>query len=170
MRTAKAHPEATKNATTLTDMNPEHVAPIAQGLNGILADVFALYLKTKSFHWHLTGPHFREYHLLLDEHASQLFGITDEIAERVRKIGGSTLRSIGHIARLQTVQDNDAEGVDAQSMLCELLEDEKALVRSMILVHDTAAKVNDVATASLLENWIDQSQNRGWFLFEMTRS
>lgn len=170
MKTTAATLESSiSNATTLTDMNPEHVAQISEGLNGILADVFALYLKTKSFHWHLSGPHFREYHLLLEDHASQLFAITDEIAERVRKIGGSTLRSIGHIARLQSIQDNDTEGVEARSALCELLADEKALVRSMVQVHDAAAEANDVATASLLENWIDQSQTRGWFLFETTR-
>jgi starvation-inducible DNA-binding protein len=135
----------------------------------LLADVFTLYLKTKNFHWHMSGPHFRDYHLLLDEHGDQLFAMTDDIAERVRKIGGTTLRSIGHIARLQRIPDNDAEFVTAEGMLSELREDEKSLVLRMRAAHNVCDEAGDVATASLLENWIDQTQRRIWFLFEATR-
>src|SRR5579863_7120890 len=142
---------------------------ISSVLNALLADVFALYLKTKNFHWHMSGPHFRDYHLLLDEHGDQLFAMTDDIAERVRKIGGTTIRSIGHIARLQRVADNDADFVTPEDMLAELHEDEKALVLSMRATHTLCDDAEDVATASLLENWIDQGQRRGWFLFEATR-
>jgi len=145
------------------------VHDIAGALNALLADIFALYLKTKNFHWHMTGPHFRDYHLLLDEHGDQLFAMTDDIAERVRKIGGTTLRSIGHIARLQRISDNDAEFVTPDGMLSELREDEKALVLSMRGAHDLCDEAGDVATTSLLENWIDQTQRRIWFLFEATR-
>ena len=152
-----------------TDITPKAVADIAGALNALLADVFALYLKTKNFHWHMSGPHFRDYHLLLDDHGDQLFAMTDEIAERVRKIGGTTLRSIGHIARLQRIPDNDAEYVTPQDMLSELREDEKALVSSMRAVHTVCDEAGDVATASLLENWIDQGERRVWFLFETTR-
>lgn len=152
-----------------SDLSSDAVQEIAGGLNALLADVFALYLKTKNFHWHMSGPHFRDYHLLLDEHADQIFAMTDEIAERVRKIGGMTLRSISHIARLQRVLDNDAEFVTAQDMLSELHEDEKSLTLRMRAVHTLCDEVGDVATASLLENWIDQSQRRSWFLFESTR-
>ena len=152
-----------------TDITPESVADITGALNALLADVFSLYLKTKNFHWHMSGPHFRDYHLLLDDHGDQLFAMTDEIAERVRKIGGTTLRSIGHIARLQRIPDNDAEYVTPQDMLSELREDEKALVSSMRAVHTVCDEAGDVATASLLENWIDQGERRIWFLFETTR-
>ena len=142
---------------------------IAGEMNAILADVFALYLKTKNFHWHMSGPHFRDYHLLLDDHGDQIFAMTDDIAERVRKIGGTTIRSIGHIARLQRISDNDAEYVTPKDMLTELHEDEKAFTLSMRAVHSLCDDEGDVATASLLENWIDQSQRRSWFLFETTR-
>jgi len=155
--------------TLTSDLSSEAVRDISAGLNGLLADVFALYLKTKNFHWHMSGPHFRDYHLLLDEHGDQLFAMTDDIAERVRKIGGTTIRSIGHIARLQRVADNDAEFVTAEDMLSELHEDEKALTLRMRAVHALCDDGGDVATASLLENWIDQSQRRSWFLFEATR-
>lgn len=155
--------------TLTSDLSSEAVRDISAGLNGLLADVFALYLKTKNFHWHMSGPHFRDYHLLLDEHGDQLFAMTDDIAERVRKIGGTTIRSIGHIARLQRVADNDAEFVTAEDMLSELHEDEKALTLRMRAVHTLCDDGGDVATASLLENWIDQSQRRSWFLFEATR-
>ena len=154
---------------TPSDIDQQAVHEIAGALNALLADVFALYLKTKNFHWHMTGPHFRDYHLLLDEHGDQLFAMTDDIAERVRKIGGTTLRSIGHIARLQRISDNDAEFVTPDGMLSELCEDEKALVLSMRGAHDLCDEAGDVATASLLENWIDQTQRRIWFLFEATR-
>ena len=148
---------------------PENLKVLSDGLNVLLADAFALYIKTKNFHWHVSGPHFRDYHLLLDEQATQIFAITDDIAERVRKIGGTTIHSIGHIARLQRVADNDAVYVDAQDMLVELLEDNKTLVLNMHEIHDVCGEVGDVATASLLENWIDEAERRSWFLFEATR-
>jgi len=156
--------------TTPSDISAEDVRDISGALNALLADVFCLYLKTKNFHWHMSGPFFRDYHLLLDDHGDQLFAMTDDIAERVRKIGGTTIRSIGHIARLQRLADNDAEFVTPQDMLSELREDEKALVLSMRAVHALCDDAGDVATASLLENWIDQAQRRSWFLFESTRS
>jgi len=155
---------------TPSDIDPKAVKDIAAALNALLADVFCLYLKTKNFHWHMSGPHFRDYHLLLDDHGDQIFAMTDDIAERVRKIGGTTIRSIGHIARLQRIADNDADYVTPQDMLSELHEDEKALVLSMRAVHTLCDDAGDVATASLLENWIDQTQRRSWFLFETTRS
>ncbi|HEY1256055.1 MAG TPA: DNA starvation/stationary phase protection protein [Terracidiphilus sp.] len=154
---------------TPSDIKPKAVKDITGGLNALLADVFSIYLKTKNFHWHMSGPHFRDYHLMLDDHADQLFAMTDDIAERVRKIGGTTLRSIGHIARLQRIPDNDADYVTPADMLSELREDEKALTLSMRAVHTLCDDEGDVATASLLENWIDQSQRRSWFLFEATR-
>lgn len=154
---------------TPSDIEPKAVKDITGALNKLLADVFALYLKTKNFHWHMSGPHFRDYHLLLDDHGDQIFAMTDDIAERVRKIGGTTIRSIGHIARLQRIADNDAEYVTPQDMLSELREDEEALVLSMLAAHTLCDEAEDVATASLLENWIDQTQRRSWFLFEATR-
>ena len=156
--------------TLRSDIAPESVRDISGGLNALLADVFVLYLKTKNFHWHMSGPHFRDYHLLLDDHGDQLFAMTDEIAERVRKVGGTTLRSIGHIVRLQRIPDNDADFVTPSDMLSELHEDEKALALSMRSMHIVCEEAEDVATASLIENWIDQSQRRSWFLFEATRS
>ena len=155
--------------TTPSDLDRKAVEEITGALNALLADVFRLYLKTKNFHWHMSGPHFRDYHLLLDDHGDQLFAMTDDIAERVRKIGGTTIRSIGHIARLQRIRDNDADFVTPEDMLAELHEDEKALTLSMRAVHTLCDDEEDVATASLLENWIDQGQRRGWFLFEATR-
>jgi starvation-inducible DNA-binding protein len=152
-----------------SDIDAGAAEDIACSLNTLLADVFCLYLKTKNFHWHMSGPHFRDYHLLLDDHADQLFAMTDEIAERVRKIGGTTLRSIGHIARLQRITDNDADYVTPGDMLSELHENEKAIVLSMRSAHTLCDDAGDVATASLLENWIDQGQRRSWFLFESTR-
>jgi starvation-inducible DNA-binding protein len=156
--------------TPHTDIAPDAVKDIAGALTALVADVFTVYLKTKNFHWHMSGPHFRDYHLLLDEHADQLFAMTDDIAERVRKIGGTTLRSIGHIARVKRIADNDADYVTPKDMLSELWEDNKALVLSMRSAHDLCDEVGDVATASLLENWIDEGQRRAWFLFEMTRA
>ena len=153
-----------------SDIAPDAVKDIAGGLNALLADVFSLYLKTKNFHWHMSGPHFREYHLLLDDHGDQIFAMTDDLAERVRKLGGMTIRSIGQIARLQRIPDNDADFVTPQDMLSELVQDEKALVVSMRGVHTLCGDSGDVATASLLENFIDQSQRRSWFLFESTRT
>jgi len=156
--------------TTPSDLDAKAVTDITGGLNALLADVFCLYLKTKNFHWHMSGPHFRDYHRLLDQHGDQLFAMTDEIAERVRKIGGTTIRSIGHIARLQRILDNDADFVTPADMLSELRQDEKALTLSMRAVHALCDDEGDVATARLLENWIDQSQRRSWFLFESTRT
>ena len=142
---------------------------ISGALTTLLADVFALYIKTKNFHWHVSGPHFRDYHLLLDEQGDQLFGITDDIAERVRKIGGTTLRSTGQISRLQRVLDNDADYVTPLDMLAELRDDNKQLAASMREAHGLCDEHGDVATASLLENWIDEAERRVWFLFEVSR-
>ncbi len=152
---------------TPTDLQPPATHDISAALSGLLADVFALYLKTKNFHWHMSGRHFRDYHLLLDEHGDQLFAMTDPIAERARKIGGTTLRSIGHIARQQRILDNDADYVDPRDMLAELRDDNKLLVTIMRQVHNVCDTYGDVATASLLENWIDETERRTWFLFEM---
>ena len=154
---------------TPTDLKPAATRDITGALNAILADVFALYFKTKNFHWHLSGPHFRDYHLMLDEQATQLFGMTDAIAERVRKVGGSTLRSIGHVGRLQRIADNDAEFVDAPDMLAELREDNKSLSARLREAHDVCDEHNDVATASLLEVYIDETEKRIWFLYEAGR-
>src|ERR1700685_3276634 len=155
---------------TPTDLSSEAVRDISQKHNEGLSDVFALYLKTKNFHWHVSGSHFRDYHLLLDEQGDQIFAITDDIAERVRKIGGLTLRSIGNIARLQTLKDNNEDFVAPHDMLRELMNDNKALVASMREAHEIADKHEDVATTSLLENYIDQAERRTWFLFEASRA
>lgn len=155
--------------TTPTDLGEEARAELAGGLRLLLADVFALYLKTKNFHWHVSGPHFRDYHLLLDEQADELFAITDPIAERARKLGGSALRSIGQIAKLQRLSDNDADFVDAKDMLAELRQDNASLIVSLRRLHELCDEKNDVATASLIENWIDEAERRVWFLFESTR-
>jgi starvation-inducible DNA-binding protein len=154
---------------TPTDLGTKASKNIAGGMNGILADVFALYLKTKNFHWHMSGPHFRDYHLLLDEQADQLYAMTDPIAERIRKTGGSTLRSIGHIARIQRIKDNDAVYVDPLDMLAELREDNITLAARLREVHDMVDELRDIATASLIENWIDETERRTWFLFESSR-
>jgi starvation-inducible DNA-binding protein len=153
--------------TTTTDLSREAVTEITNALRPLLADVFSLYLKTKNFHWHMMGQHFRDYHLLLDEHATQIFGMTDEIAERARKIGGSTLRSIGDIARHQRLKDNDEEKVPARQMLSELRDDNLQLTRSLRSTHEICDKHNDVATTSLIEVWIDQTERRTWFLREI---
>jgi starvation-inducible DNA-binding protein len=155
---------------TPSDLVPEAVKNISGALNVLLADVFALYMKTKNFHWHMSGPHFRDYHLLLDEHGDQIFAMTDAIAERVRKLGGLTIRSIGHVARLQRLGDNDAVYVDPLDMLAELREDNRALLASMREAHDLCDEESDVATASLLEVWIDETERRIWFLFEIGRT
>jgi starvation-inducible DNA-binding protein len=154
---------------TPTDLGSNATKDIPPALTALLADVFALYLKTKNFHWHMSGAHFRDYHLLLDEQADQIFAMTDPLAERARKIGGTTLRSIGHIARAQRLQDNDADYVTPLDMLAELRDDNKQLTASMRQVHDLCDEHGDVATASLLENWIDETERRTWFLFETTR-
>ncbi|MEO8525914.1 MAG: DNA starvation/stationary phase protection protein [Caldimonas sp.] len=154
---------------TPTDLKAVATRDLAGAMNAILADVFTLYLKTKNFHWHMSGPHFRDYHLLLDEQAEQLFAMTDPIAERVRKVGGQTLRSIGHIARTQRLLDNDADYVEPSDMLAELRDDSKALAASLREVHDLCSEHRDIASASLIEVWIDETERRTWFLFEATR-
>jgi starvation-inducible DNA-binding protein len=154
---------------TPTDLKPEATKDISAALGGLLADVFALYMKTKNFHWHMSGHHFRDFHLLLDEHGDELFAMTDPIAERARKIGGTTLRSIGSIARQQRILDNDADYVEPIAMLAELRDDNKTLTSIMREVHNVCDEYGDVATASLLEVWIDETERRTWFLFEATR-
>ena len=154
---------------TPTDLGHSATKDIAAAMNAILADVFALYMKTKNFHWHMSGPHFRDYHLLLDEHADQLYAMTDPIAERVRKIGGLTLRSIGQISRTQRVLDNDAEYVEPLDMLAELADDNKTMTGRLREAHNVCDEHRDVATASLIEVWIDETERRTWFLFEATR-
>jgi starvation-inducible DNA-binding protein len=154
---------------TPTDLSPAATRDVAAALNLLLADTFALYVKTKNFHWHISGPHFRDYHLLLDEQGDQIFAMTDPIAERVRKIGGTTLRSIGQIARTQRVLDNDAEYVTAQDMLAELRDDNKQMAASLREAHGVCDEHMDVASASLIEVWIDETERRTWFLFEATR-
>ena len=154
---------------TPTDLGSNATRDVGAALNLLLADVFALYLKTKNFHWHMSGPHFRDYHLLLDEQADQIFAMTDPIAERVRKIGGTTLRSIGQISRQQRVLDNDADYVAPLDMLAELRQDNQQLTASMREIHDLCDEHRDVATASLLEVWIDEAERRTWFLYEATR-
>jgi starvation-inducible DNA-binding protein len=167
----KQHVERKQKAPliTPTDLRAEASRDIAGAMNAILADVFALYLKTKNFHWHMSGPHFRDYHLLLDEQGDQLFAMTDPIAERVRKLGGTTVRSIGHIARLQRVADNDASYVEPEDMLAELREDSKALAARLREAHGVCEEYEDIATASLIEVWIDETERRTWFLFEAGR-
>ena len=154
---------------TPTGLEREAARDVAGGLTMLLADIFALYLKTKNFHWHMSGPHFRDHHLMLDEHGEQLFAMTDALAERVRKIGGTTIRSIGHVARLQRLPDNDAEFVTPLDMLAELRDDNGALAASMRALHTLCDTAGDLAGASLLENWIDEAEGRVWFLFEATR-
>jgi starvation-inducible DNA-binding protein len=153
----------------MTTLEQKATRDIEKALNAILADVFALYLKTKNFHWHMSGPHFREYHLLLDEQADQLFAMSDPVAERVRKVGGATLKSIGHIARTQRVLDNDADNVEPLDMLVELREDNEAFAARLRGTHALCAEHQDVASTSLLEVWIDEAERRSWFLFESTR-
>jgi starvation-inducible DNA-binding protein len=154
---------------TPTDLKSNAVRDIAGALNILLANMFALYLKTKSFHWHMSGPHFRDYHLLLDEQSEQIFAATDDVAERARKIGGTTLRSIGHIGRLQRVLDNDAAFVTPLDMLAELRDDNKQLAANLRETHGLCEEHADVATASMIEVWIDRAERRSWFLFEASR-
>jgi starvation-inducible DNA-binding protein len=154
---------------TPTDLKPNAVRDVSGALNLLLADMFALYLKTKNFHWHISGPHFRDYHLLLDEQADQIFATTDAIAERVRKIGGTTLRSIGQIGRQQRILDNDADFVAPDDMLAELRDDNKQLTASLRETHGLCDEHGDVASASLIETWIDEAERRTWFLFEASR-
>ena len=154
---------------TPTDLSADAVRDVSAALNALLADMFALYLKTKNFHWHVSGPHFRDYHLLLDEQADQVFATTDPIAERVRKIGGRTIHSVGQVGRLQRLIDNDADYVTPLDMLAELREDNKQLTNEMRRTHALCDEHNDVATASLLEVWIDEAERRTWFLYEASR-
>lgn len=154
---------------TPSGLGDNAVRDLTGALNELAADVFALYLKTKNFHWHVSGPHFRDYHLLFDEHAEQIFAMADPITERVRKLGGTTLRSIGHIAKLQRVKDNDADYVDPEGMLAELAEDNKDLVGRLRVVHGLTDEHKDYATSSLLDQWIDETERRLWFLFEASR-
>jgi len=154
---------------TPTDLTQDAVAEISGALRILLADMFALYVKTKNYHWHMSGPHFRDYHLLLDEQADQIFATTDDIAERARKIGGTTIHSVGHISRLQRILDNDADFVTPMDMLAELRDDNKQLTANMRETHDLTDERGDVATTSLLENWIDEAERRTWFLYEATR-
>lgn len=161
--------QAAEPLDTPTDLSEKAVSEISAELNKVLADSFALYLKTKNFHWHVSGPNFRDYHLLLDEQSEEIFSTTDELAERVRKIGGLTLRSIGQIAKLQRIKDNNEEFVPPREMLRELMNDNKAVTKAMREAHQVADKHDDVATASLLENMIDAAEKRTWFLFEASR-
>jgi starvation-inducible DNA-binding protein len=154
---------------TPTDLSGNAIPELSEALNGLVADSLALYLKTKNFHWHVSGPHFRDYHLLFDEHAEQIFATTDDLAERVRKIGGRTIRSIGEVARLQTIADNNEDFVGPADMIRELMADNKRMMKSMRAVHELCDKHNDVATASILENFIDGAERRNWFLFEASR-
>ena len=163
-RLRRAAPLHTRN-----DLGADATKDLSGALNALLADLFALYVKTKNFHWHISGPHFRDYHLLLDEQADQIFAITDTVAERVRKLGGTTLHSIGQIARLQRIKDNDAEFVSPQDMLAELRDDNLRLISQMRETHSVCDERRDVATASLLEVWIDEAERRVWFLFEASR-
>jgi len=152
-----------------TDLSPNGVAEIARALRQLLADVFTLYVKTKNFHWHMSGHHFRDYHLLLDEHSQQIFAMTDDIAERARKIGGTTLRSISDISRNQRLQDNNEEFVTPQDMMAELCDDNQHLARSLRSAHEVCERHKDVATASMIEVWIDETERRTWFLSEVQR-
>ena len=170
MTTTDARTRRMAPLVTPTDLGAQASKDISAALNLLLADVFALYMKTKNFHWHVSGPYFRDYHLLLDEQADQLYATTDPIAERVRKLGGTTLRSIGQIGRLQRVLDNDADYVTPQDMLAELREDNHGLAARMRQAHVVCEEHNDVATASLIETWIDEAERRVWFLYESTRS
>jgi starvation-inducible DNA-binding protein len=169
MNTTATSQRAARGTTALktpTDLSPKGVAAIEGELRQLLADVFALYVKTKNFHWHMSGPHFRDYHLLLDEQSEQIFAMTDDIAERARNIGGTTIRSIGDITRHQRIQDNNDEFVSTQQMLTELCADNQQLTRALRAAHDVCEEYKDVATASLIETWIDETERRTWFLFE----
>jgi len=162
---AKANPRL----TTQTDLSDNAVPEIAEALNGLVADSYVLYTKTKNFHWHVSGPHFRDYHLLFDEQAIEIFATVDDLAERVRKLGAKTIHSIGEIARLSTIKDNDKDYVAPADMLVELMNDNKTVIKRMRAAHEIADKHEDVATASILENFIDQAEKRNWFLFEASR-
>lgn len=166
-KSARVEERKPTTARTTTLPGAAGAAAISDALRPLLADVYALYLKTKNFHWHMTGPNFRDYHLLLDEHADQIYAMTDDIAERARKLGGTTLHSIGEIAKCQRIRDNNEESVEAEDMLAELRDDNRQLAASMLATHELCEKHNDVATASLIEVWIDQTERRAWFLREI---
>ncbi|WP_419826958.1 Dps family protein [Sphingomonas sp.] len=155
---------------TPTDLDAKNTETAADALNGVLADLFALYLKTKNFHWHMSGPHFRDYHLLLDEQADQIFAITDDVAERMRKLGNLTLRSIGDISRRQTIRDNDQEFVEPLAMLKELRDDNLEVVRHFREAREKCEDAGDTPTSSMIDDWIDQAERRAWFLFEAART
>ena len=166
-RTISLPANRNKTAAGLTDLSVVAAEEICDALRPLLADVFALYLKTKNFHWHMRGKHFRDYHLMLDEHGEQIFAMTDDIAERARKLGGTTLHSIGEITKYQTLKDDNREIVDPAEMLSELCSDNQQLTRSLRSVHEVCEQHNDVATASMIEVWIDQTERRSWFLYEI---
>src|SRR5258705_13999599 len=170
MNKEMAHMLRTAPLSTPTALSADAVRDISAALTALLADVFALYMKTKNFHWHMSGPHFRDYHLLLDDQGDQIFAMTDPLAERVRKIGGTTLRSVGHVARLQRVLDNDAEYVTPLDMLAELRDDNKQMAAALREAHGVCDEEADVASASLIEVWIDETERRTWFLFEASRA
>jgi starvation-inducible DNA-binding protein len=160
---------ASDQTRPLSDLSPQGVEEISASLRELLADVFALYVKTKNFHWHMVGPHFRDYHLLLDDHGDQIFAMTDDVAERIRKLGGVALRSIGDIARTQRLQDSDEPSLSPEAMLKQLLSDNKELNKYLRATHELCDQHIDVATASLIENWIDETEQRSWFLYEMVK-
>jgi starvation-inducible DNA-binding protein len=166
---SKAPQKVSPDLDTPTDLSSQAVNKVSEALNVLLADAFALYLKTKNFHWHISGRHFRDYHLLLDEQSDQIFATTDQLAERVRKIGGVTLKSIGQIAKLQTIKDNNEDYVPPREMLRELMQDNKHVAAAMRKAHEVCDDAGDVASASILENFIDETERRTWFLFEATR-
>jgi starvation-inducible DNA-binding protein len=167
MKTIESKSNAIARKPTLSDLSETGVIEISTDLRKLLADVFALYVKTKNFHWHMTGPHFRDYHLLLDDQGEQIFAMSDVVAERIRKLGDVALRSIGDIARHQRVRDNDDSSLTPEAMLAELLANNKELIKHLRATHDVCDEHNDVATASLIENWIDETENRAWFLYEI---
>lgn len=166
---SKAPSKVSPDLDTPTDLAPQATKKVSEALNVLLADAFALYLKTKNFHWHISGRHFRDYHLLLDEQSDQIFATTDQLAERVRKIGGTTLRSIGQVAKLQTIKDNNEDYVPPREMLRELMQDNKHVAAAMRKAHEVCDEAGDVASASILEVFIDETERRTWFLFEATR-
>jgi starvation-inducible DNA-binding protein len=169
MAKKKPAPKAAPQLSTQTDLSGNAIPEIAEALNGLVADSYALYAKTKNFHWHVSGPHFRDYHLMFDEQAAEIFATVDELAERVRKLGARTVHSIGEIARLQTIKDNDKDFVAPTAMLTELMNDNKLVIKRMRAAHEIADKHDDIATASILENFIDAAEKRNWFLFEASR-
>lgn len=166
---SKAPNKVSPDLDTPTDLSSQAVNKVSEALNVLLADAFALYLKTKNFHWHISGRHFRDYHLLLDEQSDQIFATTDQLAERVRKIGGTTLKSIGQVAKLQTIKDNNEDYVPPRAMLRELMQDNKHVAATMRKAHEVCDEAGDVASASILEVFIDETERRTWFLFEATR-